>query len=428
MAKLDVYLRSIERFAAAGAILNSGQAVILRFPTGDRHATQVTPHDQLVGLVREVAPPAALDQIDAHRPASFEHESNGTRYAVSVAPRPGAWQVTIDAPVAQAPAARFSESARSAAAPAAPAPARPAATPVAPEMTIERGQYDVAAGEQRVTASGSALLDEVTRTARTARATDVYLAADAQPIYRVNGELVAASAPAIARDVLSRELGIVAPQDARAAWSERGAAVFAYGDGVGRIRTILARDHRGQSAALRLLPDEPPRAERMQIDDWLQRSGLVLVAGPSGSGKTVTLASIVRALGERRRRVIAIEDPIELVHPGPWISQREVGPHVASVATGVATAMLEAADAIVIGSVTSGDSASALVDAVAGGYFVATTITAPNAAAAVERLIDRLASERRDVARGIVNGALLATIVPVVARSGRTFEVTRPRL
>ena len=55
MARIDVYLRSIERFGAAGAILTSGQAVTLRFPTGDRHATQVTHHDALVALVREIA-------------------------------------------------------------------------------------------------------------------------------------------------------------------------------------------------------------------------------------------------------------------------------------------------------------------------------------------------------------------------------------
>src|SRR5215204_1475042 len=151
MSKLDSYLRSIERFGAAGAILTSGQAVTLRFPTGDRHATQVTPHDQLVGLVREVAPPGALDQIDKHRPAKFDHESNGTRYSVSIAPRPGMWQVTIEAVAAQpAPAPT--------AAPVAAASRTPAAAPVAGvDMLIERGQYDGVATAQRVTASGSVL-------------------------------------------------------------------------------------------------------------------------------------------------------------------------------------------------------------------------------------------------------------------------------
>src|SRR5512143_1076466 len=96
MAKIDVYLRSIERFGAAGALLASGQSVTLKFPTGDRHATQVTPHDQLVALVREVAPQAALDQIDRARPAKFEIESNNIRYTITVAPRPNRWEVGIE--------------------------------------------------------------------------------------------------------------------------------------------------------------------------------------------------------------------------------------------------------------------------------------------------------------------------------------------
>src|SRR5262245_40701295 len=102
MAKIDVYLKSIERFGAAGAILASGQAVTLRVPQGDRTATQVTPHDQLVGIVREVAPPSALDQIDKNRAAKFDVDVSGTRYTLSVAPKPGQWLVMIEAaPVAQ---------------------------------------------------------------------------------------------------------------------------------------------------------------------------------------------------------------------------------------------------------------------------------------------------------------------------------------
>jgi len=419
MSKLDVYLRSIERFGAAGAILTSNQAVTLRFPTGDRHATQVTPHDQLVILVREVAPPGILDQIDKNRPAKFEHDSNGIRYALSVTPRPGAWQVVIEALVPAAPA------------PAAPVAVRaPTTQPVAAssDMTIERGQYD-APGGQRVTASGSVLLDELTRAARAARATDLYIGTDAAPMQRVGGEVTPlASSAAINGDLLSRELGIVAPPDARAAWSERGAAVFAYGDGAGRVRVTLARDHRGPSAALRLLPEEAPALDRLNlgIDDWLQRSGLVVIAGPSGVGKTVTLAALVRALGEARRRVITIEDPIELVHVTPWISQRQVGPHVASTAAGISAAMLEGADVIAVGAVTSAEAVSAVVNAVAGGHFVVTTIIAPVAGIAIECMLDLLPIDRRELARGLIGSALLGTISPVTTRTGRSFEVSRP--
>ncbi|HRC59130.1 MAG TPA: hypothetical protein PKU97_24575, partial [Kofleriaceae bacterium] len=79
MPKIDAYLRSIERFGATGALLVSGQSVTLRFPTGDRHATQVTPHDLLVALVREVAPAAAIAALEAERAVRFTLDSGGRR-------------------------------------------------------------------------------------------------------------------------------------------------------------------------------------------------------------------------------------------------------------------------------------------------------------------------------------------------------------
>ena len=116
MAKLDVYLRSIKQLGAHGAVLASGQAVILRFPTGDRHATQITSHEQLVGLVREVAPPVVLDQLDKTRPVKFEIEVITGRWTINVTPKPGSWLVAIDpfetpgAPAAPGPAAKASVS------------------------------------------------------------------------------------------------------------------------------------------------------------------------------------------------------------------------------------------------------------------------------------------------------------------------------
>src|SRR6185312_16561578 len=116
MARIDVYLRSIERFGAAGAILTSAQAVTLRFPTGDRHATQVTHHDALVALVREIAPPMALDMIDRGQSSSFDIDSGNTSYTLTVNPARGSWQVMIEP--ANAPAAAPAPAPGPAAAPA----------------------------------------------------------------------------------------------------------------------------------------------------------------------------------------------------------------------------------------------------------------------------------------------------------------------
>jgi twitching motility protein PilT len=293
-------------------------------------------------------------------------------------------------------------------------------------MAIERGQYGAGAAVITTT-SGSLLLDQLTASARAAYASDVYLSAGAAAFQRVGSELAATADRApIDGDTLVHELGLVAPEDARGAWAARGLAVFAYGDGEGRVRVTLTRDHRGPGATLRLLPAEPPALAGLGLPgvaEWLADRGLIVIAGPSGTGKTTTLAALVRALGEQRRRVVTIEDPIEIVHVSPWISQRAVGEHVPSAGDGVVAAMREGADAIVVGAVQTAGDAAAVIEAVAGGHLVLTTLVAPRAGVAVERMLDRLGADQRHVARALCADALLGTIGPVVTRSGRSFEV-----
>ena len=418
MPKIDVYLRSIERFGAAGAVLTSGQSVVMRFPTGDRSATQVTPHDQLVVLVREVATPAVLDQIDKNRPAKFDYDSNGIRYSLAIAPKPGAWQVTIEPAVAA-----------EAAAPAAatPAPARVPRTATAPtesggDLAIERGQYADDASTP-VTTSGSTLLDQLTAAARGARATDVYIATGESPAMRVGGVLqVAGDRGVLDAETIARELGIVAPPEARGAWTEHGSGTFAYNDGNGRVRATLVRDRRGPGAALRLLVAEPPPLDRLgltgEVASWLDRRGLVLVSGASGSGKTTTMSALVAELGSRQRRVVSIEDPIEILHSHGSISQRQVGSHAPGIGAGVATAIREGADAIVIGEIRSQEAANAVVDAVAAGHLVIATISN-----GVSQLIGLLPPDRKDLGRALFERSLSGTITPVLMSGKRSFEV-----
>lgn len=414
MAKIDVYLKSIEKFGASAAILTSNAAVTMRFPQGDRNATQITPHEALVGMIREIAPPAALQQIDANRPAKFDLESGGAAYALTVTPKPGSWQVLIE---------------QGTSAPVRPTP-RPITAPSVPveaEMAIERGQYSEAAPRST---SGSALLDQLTSAARGARASDVYLASGAPPVARVGNELVPlGDRPSLDAETISREIGVVAPAEQRGAWTETGVATFTYSDGVGRVRATLTRDHRGPGASLRLLVSEPPVLERLGVgretSAWLDaRGGLILIAGPSGSGKTTVLAALVRALADKRRRVVTFEDPIEIVHAAsPWVSQRAIGEHVPSISVGVTAAMREAVDAIVLGAISTVEAATAAMEAVAAGHIVVATIAATNARHAVDQLVDLLPYDRRDGARGALEHNLLGTIAPILKGTGRTYEV-----
>ena len=416
MARIDVYLRSIERFGAAGAVLTSGQAVTLKFPAGDRNATQVVAHDQLVALVREIAPPAALDQIDAGRPARFDFDSNNIHYTLNVVPKPNVWQVAIDGPSAAAatPAARP------------PRAQTPAPTADVGELAIERGQY--AETTDAPTTSGSAFLDALTHAARGARASDVYLAVGSAPLARVAGEVRAlADRATLDAETISRELGVVAPAEARGGWSEHGAATFTYGDGMGRVRATLSRDHRGPGAALRLLVGEPPALDRIglprEVAAWLERRGLVLVAGASGSGKSTTLAALVKTLGDQSRRVVTIEDPIELVHGNAFVSQRAVREHVVSVAEGILTAMREGADAIAIAAPLDVDGMAAVVAAVAAGHLVLACVGAATAAHASAHLVASLSADERELGKIVVDRGFLGAVAGVVQGANRRFEV-----
>ena len=60
MARIDLYLNSLARFGATAAVLSSGGNVTLRFPQGDRFASQTTAHGDLVALVEEICPKPQL--------------------------------------------------------------------------------------------------------------------------------------------------------------------------------------------------------------------------------------------------------------------------------------------------------------------------------------------------------------------------------
>jgi Tfp pilus assembly pilus retraction ATPase PilT len=152
----------------------------------------------------------------------------------------------------------------------------------------------------------------------------------------------------------------------------------------------------------------------------------VLIGGAAGAGKTTTLAALVAALAGKQRRVVTIEDPIEILHASAWVSQRAVGEHVPHLAAGVATAIREGADAIAIGEVATAAAAQALVDAATAGHLVLATVAA-TAATALDHVIELLPSHRNALGRRVLGEAFLGAVAPVAKGSSRSFEVVTGR-
>ena len=281
----------------------------------------------------------------------------------------------------------------------------------APVIIIERGQYEAPKGVQ--TSSGSALLDLLTANARAENASDVYLIAGHAPYMKVNGQLMSTTVrSAIDGDVLAREIGIVAPAEVRAAWVERGISGFTYGDGIGRVRVRLTRDHRGPSAAFRLLLGEPPTLEQLglyEVDNLLEDRGLILVGGPSGSGKTTTLAAMINYINKTKPvHIVTIEDPIEVLHKDDVasINQREIGNDTVDFLGALRAALRQDPDVILIGEMRDTETVRAAIAAAETGHLVMSTLHTVDATETINRVIDFFPPYQQQQVRMSMAGAL----------------------
>jgi type II secretory ATPase GspE/PulE/Tfp pilus assembly ATPase PilB-like protein len=126
--------------------------------------------------------------------------------------------------------------------------------------------------------------------------------------------------------------------------------------------------------------------ERLQA--MLQRpSGLVLTVGPARSGRTTTLFAELALVNQPDRKIVSIEERIEMVLPG--VRQIEVNPRAGHThEQALRAAMAAEADVILIDTI--GDSATARLaaEAALSGRLVLASMQGRTAAEAIHRLLD----------------------------------------
>ncbi len=167
----------------------------------------------------------------------------------------------------------------------------------------------------------------------------------------------------------------------------------------GDLRLAVLPTVRGQRAAVRLpaigaLPKPDglglPVELTATLRAWLDTSdGLILVCGPTGSGKTTTIHSLLADLAQRRadRQIVTLEDPVERRLPG--IIQTEIRPHLEfTFQDGLAAALRQDADVLVVGEIRDPATAAACVRAALTGHLVISTVHCARAADAVPRLLE----------------------------------------
>jgi twitching motility protein PilT len=386
-------------------------------------------------LLGELLPPDREKMLVAQGQVQLLHEAPGLgpfRVALTRRGPPGS-ELAIDAVFM-----RGRGKAAPATAPAAPAPASMAlpASPRAP-MEVATPAPDPAPSASSATSDPpSPELAALLGRATAQRASDVHLLDGEAPVLRVDGKLrTAGSEPAA--DVI-RLLGAGLAGEARRRLAQGASADLALGlDGVGRFRVNVYQSASGLAAAIRVLASTPPALADLglpvPLDDLVDLPhGLVLVCGATGSGKSSTLAALAQeALRRRAGMVITLEDPIEYVlatRGARGISrQRQVGRDVRSFATGLADALREDPDLLVIGEMRDPETIGLALTAAETGHLVLASMHSRSAAAAVERIVDSYPPERQQQIRVQLADALRVVVaqrlLPRLGHEGRVLAM-----
>jgi twitching motility protein PilT len=273
-------------------------------------------------------------------------------------------------------------------------------------------------------------LEAVLTAALEAEASDLHLAPGEEPTARLGGRIVPLGGfPALSADdvrEMAPSLGGLAADDLA---GRGGDLLLSTYHGGRRLRVVIARQRRSFAVSIRILALSVPPAERLGLPAEVVGlaavpSGLVVVTAPRGEGLTTTLTALVEQVNtDRAAHVTTLERPIEYVIGSRTsvVRQREVGVDTPSFAEGLRAVAGQDVDVVMVSALEDADTIRAAVAAAGRGHLVLAGLTAPDAAAAVDRLLAAAPGpELFAVLRGVVaqrlvdHGAGLAATAELV--------------
>jgi len=227
-------------------------------------------------------------------------------------------------------------------------------------------------------------------------ASDLHLVAGVPPAYRVNGEIILADEDALSEEeVTTIAAELLNPQQRKKFDEEWELCISMLHPAAGRVRATFYRRNGHPEMSFRFCGEHIPSREELglpeKIDDLARKpNGLVLITGPTGAGKTTTLNYMVDLInGERRCKIVTIEDPIEYVHDNKRaiVVQQEVLSDVRSFNRALIHVLRQDPDVLVIGEMRDYEAISTALTAAETGHLVLATMHSPNVTHALERIV-----------------------------------------
>jgi twitching motility protein PilT len=228
-------------------------------------------------------------------------------------------------------------------------------------------------------------------------ASDLHLKAGGRPRVRIDGQLLEAPFDPVTAEELDAVVEQLLPVQRAKEFALTNDADFATSaGGLGRFRGNAFRQRGDVGIVLRRVLPIVPSIEELGLPPVVrtlasEQRGLVLVTGPTGSGKTTTLAAMIEHINETRAcNVVAIEDPIEVVHTDKRavINQREIGTDTDSYLGAMRRVLRQDPDVILIGEMRDPETVAAALSAAETGHLVLSTLHTTNATETVNRIVD----------------------------------------
>ena len=274
---------------------------------------------QIVALLREIAPADAAAMLDGGKATQFDYVSEDGAFCIDAAREGTQWRARVtlderrerqrlngharpDIPDYASPTPTPAASA--APAPPTAAPAAPAA-PAAATLPTVGGDAD-AINDFPGSARAKGALDALLRTMVERGSSDLHLRCGEPPIVRLHGEMTRLEGAALEATDLDAMIRSIMPERNRREYTDSNDTDYAYElAGVARFRANALKDRKGPAAVFRQIPATVVTVEQMGITPEVQKlcqlnKGLVLVTGPTGSGKSTTLCSLIDLVNRSR--------------------------------------------------------------------------------------------------------------------------------
>ncbi len=416
MAQLDKLLAVMIQKSAEALLLDEDQPCTLKLEGQDTPLTKALNGPQVVGLLKEIAPPAAGAHLDQKAPVKFQYTNAEGVFLVRAMLQGDKWhcQLTVDDKGEFERRTGMFRAVDMETPSVAEAVAAAAASPAAAAAAIG----DASAAKVQ--------MEKLLRLLVEVGGSDLHLRAGEPPIIRKSGEMTRVEGvPKLTAAELEVLINSIVPDRNKKEYAEHNDTDFAHEiEGVARFRANVLKDRKGIAAVFRVIPSNIVTADQLGVTPEVQKlcyltKGLVLVTGPTGSGKSTTLCALIDLVNRSRSdHVITIEDPIEFVHENKSciVTQRQVGVHTDSFKSALRAALREDPDIILVGELRDLETVAIAIETAETGHLVFGTLHTTTAASTIDRLIDQFPADRQEQVRTMLSESLKGVVSQVLCK------------